>query len=57
MKTCSAWWHRALRGKIFPIKLSRVVEPGMIGAFFVDLMNALVIKFFLALPIMQQAAS
>jgi ESS family glutamate:Na+ symporter len=29
----------------------------LIGAFFVDLMNALVIKFFLALPIMQQAAS
>ena len=29
----------------------------LIGAFFVDLMNALVIKFFLALPMMQQGVS
>ena len=29
----------------------------LIGAFFVDILNALVIKFFLALPVMQQAAN
>ena len=29
----------------------------VVGAFFIDLLNALVIKFFLGLPIMQQAVS
>lgn len=46
----------ALTGRYGPSPKAFLVIP-LIGAFFVDLMNALVIKFFLALPVMQQAAS
>jgi ESS family glutamate:Na+ symporter len=43
----------ALTSRYGPSPKAFLVIP-LIGAFFVDLMNALVIKFFLALPIMQQ---
>ncbi len=46
----------ALTGRYGPSPKAFLVIP-LIGAFFVDIMNALVIKFFLALPIMQQGAS
>ena len=46
----------ALTGRYGPSPKACLVIP-LIGAFFVDIMNALVIKFFLALPIMQQGAS
>ena len=46
----------ALTSQYGPSPKAFLVIP-LIGAFFVDLMNALVIKFFLALPIMQQSAS
>ena len=43
----------ALTGRYGPSPKAFLVIP-LIGAFFVDLTNALVIKFFLALPMMQQ---
>lgn len=46
----------ALTTRYGPSPKAFLVIP-LIGAFFVDLMNALVIKFFLALPLMQQGAS
>lgn len=46
----------ALTDRYGPSPKAFLVIP-LIGAFFVDLMNALVIKFFLALPVMQQATS
>ncbi len=46
----------ALTGRYGPSPKAFLVIP-LIGAFFVDIMNALVIKFFLALPMMQQGAS
>jgi ESS family glutamate:Na+ symporter len=44
----------ALTDRYGPSPKAFLVIP-LIGAFFVDLMNALIIKFFLALPLMQQA--
>ena len=46
----------ALADRYGPSPKAFLVIP-LIGAFFVDLMNAFVIKFFLALPMMQQAVS
>ena len=46
----------ALTGRYGPSPKAFLVIP-LIGAFFVDVMNALVIKFFLALPMMQQSVS
>ena len=46
----------ALTGRYGPSPKAFLVIP-LIGAFFVDLINALVIKFFLALPMMQQGVS
>lgn len=46
----------ALTSQYGPSPKAFLVIP-LIGAFFVDLMNALVIKFFLALPIMRQSAA
>ncbi len=46
----------ALTGRYGPSPKAFLVIP-LIGAFFVDVMNALVIKTFLALPMMQQRAS
>jgi len=46
----------ALTNRYGPSPKAYLVIP-LIGAFFVDLMNALVIKFFLAIPILQQSAS
>jgi ESS family glutamate:Na+ symporter len=43
----------ALTGRFGPSPKAFLVIP-LIGAFFVDVTNALVIKFFLALPMMQQ---
>ncbi len=46
----------ALTDRYGPSPKAFLVIP-LIGAFFVDILNALVIKFFLALPMMQQGAS
>ncbi len=46
----------ALTDRYGPSPKAFLVIP-LIGAFFVDLLNALVIKFFLALPMMQQGVS
>jgi ESS family glutamate:Na+ symporter len=46
----------ALTTRYGPSPKAFLVIP-LIGAFFVDLLNALVIKFFLALPMMQQGVS
>ena len=46
----------ALTGRYGPSPKAFLVIP-LIGAFFVDIINALVIKFFLALPMMQQSVS
>jgi ESS family glutamate:Na+ symporter len=46
----------ALTSRYGPSSKAFLVIP-LIGAFFVDLMNALVIKLFLALPMMQQVGS
>ncbi len=46
----------ALTGRYGPSPKAFLVIP-LIGAFFVDIMNALVTKTFLALPMMQQGAS
>jgi len=46
----------ALTSRYGPSPKAFLVIP-LIGAFFVDITNALVIKFFLALPIMQQGGS
>ena len=45
----------AITGRYGPSPRAFIVVP-LIGAFFVDIMNAMVIKFFLGLPMMQQAA-
>jgi len=44
----------ALTNRYGPSPKAFLVIP-LVGAFFVDIMNALIIKFFLALPMMQQA--
>jgi len=44
----------ALTDRYGPSPKAFLVIP-LVGAFFVDIMNALIIKFFLALPMMQQA--
>jgi ESS family glutamate:Na+ symporter len=46
----------AITSRYGPSPRAFLVVP-LIGAFFIDIMNALVIKFFLDLPIMQQAVS
>ena len=46
----------ALTGRYGPSPKAFLVIP-LIGAFFVDIMNALVTRYFLALPMMQQGAS
>lgn len=46
----------ALTSRYGPSPKAFLVIP-LIGAFFVDILNALVIKFFVALPVMQQAAN
>jgi ESS family glutamate:Na+ symporter len=46
----------ALTGRYGPSPKAFLVTP-LIGAFFVDVRNALVIEFLLALPMMQQSAS
>jgi ESS family glutamate:Na+ symporter len=46
----------ALTTRYGPSPRAFLVVP-LIGAFFVDIMNAVVIKFFLGLPIMQQSMS
>ena len=39
----------------FPPSFKTFLVGPLVGAFFVDLLNALATKFFIALPIMQQA--
>ncbi|NIP46515.1 MAG: sodium/glutamate symporter [Gammaproteobacteria bacterium] len=46
----------AITTRYGPSPKAFIVIP-LIGAFFVDIINALVIKFFLGLPMMQQAAA
>jgi ESS family glutamate:Na+ symporter len=46
----------AVTGRYGPSPKAFLVIP-LIGTFFVDIMNALVTKTFLALPMMQQGAS
>jgi len=46
----------AITDRYGPSPKAFLVIP-LIGAFFVDIMNALVLKFFLALPVIQQAVS
>jgi ESS family glutamate:Na+ symporter len=43
-------------GKYGPSFKAFLIVP-LVGAFFIDILNAVVIKFFLGLPIMQQAIS
>ena len=45
----------AITAKYGPSFKAFLVVP-LVGAFFVDILNALVIKFFIGLPFMQQAA-
>lgn len=45
----------AVTGKYGPSFKAILVVP-LVGAFFIDLINAIVIKFFLGLPMMQQAS-
>jgi hypothetical protein len=44
----------AVTSKHGPSFKAFLVVP-LVGAFFVDLINAMVIKFFIALPMLQQA--
>lgn len=44
----------AITGKYGPSFKAFLVIP-LVGAFFIDLLNALVIKFFIGLPLLQQA--
>jgi ESS family glutamate:Na+ symporter len=46
----------AITSRYGPSPKAFIVIP-LIGAFFVDILNALVIKFFLGLPMMQQAVT
>jgi len=46
----------AITAKYGPSFKAFLVVP-LVGAFFIDLINAMVIKFFLGLPMMQQAAA
>ena len=45
---------RAVTDKYGPSRKAFLVIP-LVGAFFIDLVNALVIKFFIGLPLLQQA--
>ena len=44
----------AITGKYGPSFKAFLIVP-LVGAFFIDLLNAAVIKFFIGLPLLQQA--